>query len=253
MLLDLICSQPRSFAVAVLSEIGTPSGQGSPRGLTSALMSLMELDQGSFKKNHQIDMNELLESWLPGLKIPKRDDYLAGGRWARQSYYEALYSVATSILEDAESYIALKLHLQRVRTTREADPIPQPREDPSDEHDDIGMDISELTSEDSGLTSKLQQTVSLARGLIEQADLAGKQAVEVLFRDGSSAKDGTECLNAIRLYNVAFKACAKVLSLDKHAFHAPWFREFYRRNYDALMIMSMHDNVVDNIDNVRHW
>lgn len=35
MLLDLIASQPRSFAVAVLAEIGTPGGQGSPRGLAS--------------------------------------------------------------------------------------------------------------------------------------------------------------------------------------------------------------------------
>lgn len=35
MLLDLIASQPKSFAVAVLAEIGTPGGQGSPRQLTS--------------------------------------------------------------------------------------------------------------------------------------------------------------------------------------------------------------------------
>jgi hypothetical protein len=35
MLLDLITSQPKSFAVAVLAEIGTPGGQGSPRQLAS--------------------------------------------------------------------------------------------------------------------------------------------------------------------------------------------------------------------------
>ena len=35
MLLDLMASQPRSFPVAVLAEIGAPGGQGSPRGLTS--------------------------------------------------------------------------------------------------------------------------------------------------------------------------------------------------------------------------
>jgi hypothetical protein len=35
MLLDLVASQPKSFAVAVLAEIGTPGGQGSPRQLTS--------------------------------------------------------------------------------------------------------------------------------------------------------------------------------------------------------------------------
>lgn len=35
MILDLMTSQPKSFAIAVLAEIGTPGGQGSPRGLTS--------------------------------------------------------------------------------------------------------------------------------------------------------------------------------------------------------------------------
>jgi hypothetical protein len=35
MLLDLVASQPKSFAVAVLAEIGTPGGQGSPRQLAS--------------------------------------------------------------------------------------------------------------------------------------------------------------------------------------------------------------------------
>jgi hypothetical protein len=35
MLLDLMTSQPKNFAVAVLAEIGTPGGQGSTRGLTS--------------------------------------------------------------------------------------------------------------------------------------------------------------------------------------------------------------------------
>lgn len=38
MLLDLIASQPESFAVAVLAEIGTPGGQGSPRQLASGKM-----------------------------------------------------------------------------------------------------------------------------------------------------------------------------------------------------------------------
>jgi hypothetical protein len=35
MLIDLMTSQPKSFAIAVLAEIGTPGGQGSPRSLTS--------------------------------------------------------------------------------------------------------------------------------------------------------------------------------------------------------------------------
>jgi hypothetical protein len=111
MLLDLIASQPDNFAGAVLAEIGTPGGQGSPRGLTSALMALLELDQSSFTEIHRLDMHALLESWLPGFQIPRLEDYLAGGRRARQSYYEAIYHVATDILDDAECYIALKVRL----------------------------------------------------------------------------------------------------------------------------------------------
>ena len=49
MLLDLMASQPRTFAVAVLAELGTPGGQGVPRALTSALMAFIEMDQSSFK------------------------------------------------------------------------------------------------------------------------------------------------------------------------------------------------------------
>lgn len=64
MLLDLVASQPRSFAVAVLAEIGTPGGQGSPRQLTSALLALLELDQNSFRPIHRLDMHALLESWV---------------------------------------------------------------------------------------------------------------------------------------------------------------------------------------------
>jgi hypothetical protein len=57
MLLDLVASQPRSFAVAVLAEIGTPGGQGSPRQLTSALLALLELDQNSFRPIHRLNMH----------------------------------------------------------------------------------------------------------------------------------------------------------------------------------------------------
>jgi len=251
MLLDLICSQPRPFAVAVLAEIGLPSGQGSARGLTSALMALLELDQTAFKASHQIDMHALLESWLPGLKIPRRDDYLAGGRWARQSYYDALYSVATSILDDAESYAALKGHLQRVRKHKETDPIPRPRESPPE---DVGLDLASETSDFASATmTKLQKEIGTAQVLIQKADDAGKQVMASLFKTERIAQDNEEYANAVRQYQEAFAACAKVRALDKYAFQADWFRDFYRRNYDALMIKSMYDNVMEDVDKVRYW
>jgi hypothetical protein len=236
MLLDLICSQPRSFAVAVLAELGNPSGQGSVRSLTSALMALLELDQTAFRSDHQIDMNALLESWLPGLKIPRREDHLAGGRWARQSYYQAIYSVADSILDDAEAYQALKGHVQRVYRHKETDPIPSPKFEPEERSTDAFDDDS-----DGGhhRTTRFFQKVEAAKSSIAAADNAGNSIIQLLLEDEQAAKASDDYEKTIELYSDAFAACAKVLALDKHAFHATWYRDFYRRNFDALMILSI--------------
>jgi hypothetical protein len=244
MLLDLICSQPRSFALAVLAEIG--SGQGSPRSLTSALLALLELDQTAFKSSHQIDMHALLESWLPGIKIPRRDDYMAGGRFARKSYYGDIFSVSTSILDDAETYMALKLHLQRVRKNTEQDPLPQERsrEIEPDDSQDFSLNKS---------VNKYNQAVQRAQSLIAEADAAGNAIMQNLLADKYSRKRENEYERASSLYQQAFQACAAVLAADKHAFYSPWFSDFYQRNYDALQVKSVYDNVMEDIDKVRYW
>ncbi|KAL3943409.1 MAG: hypothetical protein SGBAC_002534 [Bacillariaceae sp.] len=233
MLLDLIASQPNSFAVAVLAEIGSPGGQGSPRQLASALMALLEFDQNSFRPMHRLDMHALLQSWLK-LSVPRREDYMAGGRWARQSYYDAVFSLAKSVLEDAESYMALKFHIQRVRHHTEADPIPQPKE---------GLNQS----------TKLREAIELARKNIEAADIAGAKLLDKLIKNARKTKARKEYRAVINMYNEAFEACAHVRDIDKLIFHKEWFASFYQRNYDALMIKSLFDNLMDNVDNVRPW
>ena len=241
MLLDLICSQPRTFAIAVLAEIGN-----TPRSLTSALMALLELDQTAFKADYQIDMHALIESWLPGMKIPRREDHMAGGRWARQGYYDALFSVAVSISEDAETYIALKSHVQQVRHGTERSPLPKPR--------DVTTSDNILTGASSFRgPSKLSTAIAKAVSLIAEADEAGKLAVENVLHNNVSVKTSDECIQATKIYCESFEACQYVLSLDKNAFQSPWFSEFYRRNYNALMILSMYENVVNDIDGVRYW
>jgi hypothetical protein len=244
MLLDLICSQPRTFAIAVLAEIGN-----TPRGLTSALMALLELDQTAFKTDYQIDMHALVESWLPELKIPRREDHMAGGRWARQGYYDALFTVAVSISEDAETYTALKNHVQQVRHSTEGFPLPHPREDTTP--DASGFDESEVSPVSS--TSKLTLAINRAKSLIAQADETGKSVIEKLFVDEASGKASDIFGKAISLYRGAFDACAQVLALDKLAFHSDWFSDFYRRNYNALIVLSMYDNVIEDVDRVRYW
>ena len=133
--------------------------------------------------------------------------------------------------------------------TTEQDPLPKPRDEPAevDGLDMSGRSVDESTSE------KLKKAVEEATARIDAADSVGRRIRDDLFEDEAKAMASEEYKNAICLYRAAFDACAKVLEMDKHAFHAPWFRDFYKRNYDALMIKSMFDNVVENVDHVRHW
>lgn len=198
-----------------------------------ALMALLEFDQTTFRPVHRLDMHALLESWLK-LSVPRREDYMAGGRWARQSYYDAIFSLAKSILEDAECYMALKLHLQQVRHFSEEDSIPKPREDHAQ-------------------SEKLKEVVFRAKEKIRVADRKGQAILHQLVKSERKTKNSTDYREAINAYNEAFEACARARDIDKLQFHTDWFGEFYQRNYDALMIKSMYDNVKDNVDNVRYW
>jgi hypothetical protein len=204
-------------------------------------MALLELDQSSFRSMHRLNMHMLIESWLPGMRVPKRDDYMAGGRWARQSYYEAVFSLAKSILEDAECYMALKSHLQRYRHACESDPIPQPRDEPN------------IYREEDQIHSKHQEIVENARRKIEYADGKGKRLLPKLLSNEKATKKDKLYKETVSAYKEAFHAVARVLDLDKLAFHSEWFRVFYRRNYNALMVKSVYDNVIDDVDKVRYW
>lgn len=170
------------------------------------------MDQSSFKPAHRINMHHLLESWLPGIKIPKREDYLAGGRWARQSYYDAMFHVAESILDLAETYIGLKLRLQRVRHHGEKDPLPLPKQLTMNSNNDF---------EDKP-TSKLMESIQKAKDAIAIADSLGRKAVENLKQTGKSTKECPLSIEAITAYKSAFAACSQVRSMDKLAFQADW-------------------------------
>ncbi|GMI16022.1 hypothetical protein TrLO_g2083 [Triparma laevis f. longispina] len=256
MLLDLIASQPRSFAVAVLAEIGTPGGHGSARVLAGALMALLETNQDSFQEKHKLDMCVLLETWL-GFPVPRRDHYMAGGRWARQSYYDAIFRVAKNILEDARPYMALKGHLQRTRENVEEDPIPLSplfMVEQEGESADGDASLAKAKIEGSAL-AELGQSLKMASvkaiELIAAADDLGEAWLgEAKNESGGVAEKRAAAVDG---YKKAFAACAEVLSLDKHAFQASWFKSFWRRNYDSLMILSLYENLRDDVDNVRKW
>lgn len=210
-------------------------------------MALLELDQSSFRPQHQLDMKVLLESWLPGMRVPRREDYMAGGRWARQSYYQALFSLAKSILEDAECYMAMNSHLQRYRHAKESEPIPLPRE----EQQKVEKDFNDGDGDE--LQSKLSDAIQIALNKINYADKKGEKLLPKLVSNEKGAKRDKLYKEAIDAYHSAFEACKIVHGLDPQSFSSTWFRLFYQRNYNALMIKSVYDNVIDNVDDVRYW
>jgi len=174
---------------------------------------------------------------------------MAGGRWARQSYYEAIFSIATSILEDAESYGALKGHLQRVRHNKESDPIPGPMGERVSGDQAYG-DFSLI---DDGQTKVYAEAVEDAKSKIASADDNGRSLIDLLRTGKADWKATDEYRRAVEYYLKAFESCAILLDLDRYAFQLDWFKDFYQRNYDALMIKSLFDNVIEDVDNVRRW
>jgi len=220
---DVIFLDAYSFAMAVLASIG----QGSARILAGALMALLELDQSAFNEGNVIDMVALISAWT-GIVIPARRDYMAGGRLARQSYYEALYTVSGSILTEANEYLSLRNHLQRVADVRPANAPPERS---------VLFDMSICEGE-------LRVVADRAERLIREAD--------GLCSDWNERR-GVKREECIAAYEEANKACRELLKVDNLAFQIPFFKSYYRRNYDALVILTVVNNVLEDVDEVRAW
>ena len=102
-------------------------------------------------------------------------------------------------------------------------------------------------------SSKLTEAIRLAKEKIATADRNGHAILKALAKDRRGSVTSARNQTVVSDYREAFAACAKVRDIDKLAFHADWFSSFYKRNYDALMVKSLFDNIVDDADNVRFW
>lgn len=217
MLLDYLARQPRVFALGALAEMGL----NNPRVLTSALLALLNQDQGQMKQ--PLDLPALL-SRLLGTQIPRREDYLAGGRWARESYYQALMSTAEYILEEAEGYFAFKQWIGEHRAAP-------------------------------------ARLILLSGGLAERAEALIRRADEVASgcqfhaqRSGAPLAQPRGPLAAARAaYEEAFAACRALLEAQPTAFHAPWLKAFWARNFEALQIRSVLSDIEAGIDETPAW
>jgi hypothetical protein len=204
MLLELLEVRPADFTLQVLASLG----QDNPLALVGLLFALLEQDQHQMRQ--AIDVAALLERKL-GLVIPRRRDFMAGGKRAPDSYFEALSLVAEGIMARSDYVFARKLYLQAER--HPSPPMPRP-----------------------GVSSVVQA----AQDAIARADeVAGAES--------------TEKATAVTLYREAFCRCSEVLTEDRLAFQLPWLKTFWRRNEEALKLLTTVRNYQNDVDRVRPW
>ena len=212
MLLEHALDQPSAYVRAVLIEL---SGR-SPRVLSSVLNALLDMDQDQLRT--PLDLVALLTTRL-GIELPRRRDYLAGGRWARASYYEALNRAAHQILSEAEPYLAIRGHLQVERRSLYRPPL---------------------------RTVRISEQSQVAQAAIENADAIAR---EIDF-SRHTPESATAAADA---YQRAWSACVQLIELDSHTFQTDWMKAFWARTYEALVVHSVVRNVQQDVDNVRRW
>jgi hypothetical protein len=212
LLIDYIRRQPSTFLVEVLVEMAAKS----TRALTGVLYALMQMEQSSLRD--EIDMVNLI-SERTGVAVPRLADYMAGGRWARKSHYEAVTEAAQQILDEATPYLAAKARLQSERH-----PVAGPFQ--------LEEDASELADE--------------AKEAIREADRRG----DLCTFDTAEPRRRAE---AIEAYRTAFAACRRLLDTEPEAFQLDWVKGFWARNHEALTVLSVVRNVQQEIDQVPFW
>jgi len=213
MLLDLMRSRPARFTLDVFAEIG----QHNPRALTGILFAFLEQEQ-----DHMVEPLDL-PAWLEHeleTPVPRRRDFMAGGRRARDSYWGALSDLAESLLQRADASYAVKAHLQVQRHHIPSSYRAKPRH--------------------RVLVAEAKKAIAAADAIGKSCNLSGRQG-------GGPRKNATDA------YRRAFDACAALIEEDRTAFQAAWFKSFWTRNEEALRVLSVVRNYQDDIDRVRPW
>ncbi len=212
MLLELVLEQPASFLRDVLVELG----RSDPRVLGAALNALLDMPQHAMAR--PLDLPALLSQRM-GFEFPRLSDFLAGGRRANHSYYEALANTADQVLSLAEPYRALRFTLQEYRHE-----VPKPER----------------------RTARRRQLFERFEKAIAAADRAGR-------RCPFDGKGGLAEERAKNAYRKAFDAGTELLDTWPRAFQQPLFKAFWARNHEALTLLSVVRNVQEDIDQTRHW
>ncbi len=226
-LLEYLVKRGKTFALATFYE----ACAGSDRILVSYFVNLLNLDLSLLKE--PMDTVRVLSDLL-GMEMPVKAEYMPGGCHSADSYFERLYTIAHEINTSTTEYIAAKL---RMRSDRIA----------TDEF------IQEETPKRPPYQPKFPDEDELAElsRAIEKADNASEQLI-------SDVENGRECDGQIlsklaRNYDYAYRLASSVLQKYPDAFQKPVFKKFYARTYEALLIQTLDQNLVDDVDQVRHW
>lgn len=212
LLLELVFAQPPEFTRSVLVHMSGANAEA----LVGVLMALLDLPQGIVRE--PLDMVEELSSRL-SLRLPLLTDYLAGGRYARRSYYQALGVAAERILAEAEPWLALRSHLQVVHHEVHPGPVDTP--------------------ENTALLRAARRAVAEAEALSDTCTFRGRE----LARQN----------RARAAWHEAFAACRALTEADPVAFRRPWVKALMAREYEALMVRSVVRNVQHDVDDTRPW
>jgi len=191
-------------------------GENNPRILAGVLLALLDMEQS--KVREPLDLVDFFTDKL-GVPFPRRADHMAGGRRARASYYEALMHAAEQVVNEAATYRALKFRLQETRHKARR---------PLSETDRI-------------------------RGLCDDARRAVDEADRLAARCTFKGREPVRRKRAEAAYRAAFEACAALQTRERRAFTLPFFKDFWARNHEALMVRSVVRNVQGDVDRVRHW
>ncbi len=216
LLLELLRHRGGELTREVLIELG----HQSRRALSGILYAFLEQDQDQLAE--PIDLGDFLEEQL-GCEVPRQASFLAGGRRARESYYEALDTVAERIIADADDYLARKQHLQQVRH-----PLPPP--------------VADVVVASRGAQTAVEQ----ARQAIAAADALGAECQFMGRKRGPHKR-------AIGAYEKAFEACAALLAVEPRAFTLDGFKRFWWRNEAALRVLCSVRAYQEDLDDVRSW
>lgn len=177
------------------------------------LMAFFRQDQGRMRT--PVDTEALFEE-KTGLVVPRFEDFLAGGLRSRESYFAELHKLALVLIERGDIYRATRMKLREAVPAR-------------------------------------KRSRTAGKG-VNASSAAARQSI--LAADALASRLGVTPSSVRKLsaaYQDAFDACAAHLRDDPHAFHADWFKSFWRRSEEAVRVAVCVRGHHRGDEHVREW